>query len=120
MHREVGISNGADGRLARLRARYTADLAAGANANAMVVARLAGALDAIGWRAADGSSSEEVAADAVHIVAECVTRHHRVDQAAEALADLLHRSAATLDGSSYAASAYLPAAEEVLARYSRE
>jgi hypothetical protein len=85
----------------------------------MVIARLASALDAIGWRSADGSSSEEVASDAVYIVAECVTRHHNVDRAAEALAELLYRSAATLDGSSHAASAYLPAAEEVLARYAR-
>ena len=85
----------------------------------MVIARLAQALDAIGWRAADGSSSEEVAADAVYIVAECATRHHSLSQAAEALAQLLYRSAATLDGSSYSASAYLPAAEEVLARYAR-
>ena len=85
----------------------------------MVIERLTGALDAIGWRAADGSSSAEVAADAVYIVADCVTRHHSVDQAAEALAQLLHRSAATLDGSSHSASAYLPAAEEVLARYAR-
>ena len=85
----------------------------------MVVSRLARALDAIGWRSADGSSSEEVAADAAHIVADCVHQHHSVDTAAEALADLLYRSAATLDGSAHAASAYLPAAEEVLARYAR-
>ena len=85
----------------------------------MVVRRLARALDAIGWRSADGSTSEEVAADAAHIVADCVQRHHSLDTAAEALADLLYRSAATLDGSSHAASAYLPAADEVLARYAR-
>ena len=85
----------------------------------MVVSRLAQALDAIGWRSADGSSSQEVAADAAHIVAECIQRHHNVDTAVEALADLLYRSVATLDGSSYAASAYLPAAEEVLSRYAR-
>jgi hypothetical protein len=60
-----------------------------------------------------------VAADAVYIVAECVGRHHSVDEAADTLAELLYRSAATLDGSSYSASAYLPAAEEVLARYAR-
>ncbi len=85
----------------------------------MVIARLARALDAIGWRAADGSSSEEVAADAVYIVVECVTRHHSVARAEEALAELLYRSAATLDGSSWSASAYLPAAEEVLTRYAK-
>ena len=111
--------NAAESRFERLRDRYTADRAAGADGNAMVIARLASALDAIGWRAADGSSSEDVAADAVYIVGECVSRHHSVDQAAEALATLLYRSAATLDGSSYSASAYLPAAEEVLARYAR-
>ena len=113
------MSNASEGRLARLRERYAADRSTGEDGNAMVIARLSRALDAIGWRAADGSSSEEVAADAVYIVADCVTRHHSVDQAEQALADLLYRSAATLDGSSYAASAYLPAAEEVLSRYAR-
>lgn len=116
---ETDLASAAEGRFARLRDRYVADRTAGADGNAMVIARLASALDAIGWRSADGSSSEEVAADAVHIVAECVSRHHSFDKAAESLANLLYRSAATLDGSSYSASAYLPAAEEVLARYAR-
>lgn len=116
---EERLSSGSESRFVRLRDRYTADRSAGADGNAMVIARLASALDAIGWRAADGSSSEEVAADAVYIVAECVARHHSVDKAGDALAELLYRSAATLDGSSYLASAYLPAAEEVLARYAR-
>lgn len=113
------LSNAAESRLARLAERYVADRSAGEDGNAMVIGRLALALDAIGWRAADGSSSEEVAADAVYILADCVTRHHSVNKAAEALADLLYRSAAALDGSSHAASAYVPAAEEVLARYAR-
>ena len=43
----------------------------------------------------------------------------RFDVATEALADLLYSSAATLDGSMSAASACLPAAEEVLHRYVR-
>ncbi len=114
------MSSVPESRYSRLRERYLADRGEGEQqSDAMVVSRLARALDAIGWRSADGSSSEEVAADAAHIVAECVSSHRSVDTAAEALADLLYRSAAALDGSSYSASAYLPAAEEVLSRYTR-
>ena len=113
------MSSTAEGLLGRLRERYAADRTAGDDGNAMVIARLAQALDAIGWRAADGSTSDEVAADAAYIIADCVTRHHSVTKASEALAELLYKSAAMLDGSSYSESAYLPAAEEVLARYAR-
>ena len=85
--------------------------------HSLIEARLEQALDAIGWRSAGGSSSEEVAAVAVHILDACVNGHHDVDVAARAIADLLYNSAASLDGSMSAASAFLPAAEEVLHRH---
>lgn len=115
---EVGLVGASQCPYTLLRERFAADRGADArNPNAMVATRLARALDAIGWRSADGASSEEVAADAVYILAECVDQHHDVDRAAASLADLLYRSSATLDGSMSAASAYLPAAEDVLSRY---
>ena len=105
---------------AALRARFESDrVVEGNGAQDLVEARLDQALDAIGWRSAGGSSSEAVAAVAVHILDACVTGHHDVDVATQALADLLYSSAATLDGSMSAASAFLPAAEEVLHRYVR-
>ncbi len=82
----------------------------------IVASRLEQALDAIGWRSAGGSSSEEVAS-AVHVLDDCVNRHQDVTRATQAIADLVYHSAATLDGSMYSASAFLPAAEEVLQRY---
>ena len=103
-----------------LRDRFERDRASGTSGrNDQVASRLEQALDAIGWRSADGSSSEEVAAVAVHIVEECVTGHRDLDRATRALAALLYNSSATLDGSMYAASAFIPAAEEVLQRYGR-
>ena len=103
-----------------LRARFERDRANGtSDRNDQVASRMEQALDAIGWRSADGSSSAEVAAVAVHIVEECVNEHRDVERATRALADLLYNSSATLDGSMYAASAFVPAAEEILARYGR-
>ena len=107
-------------RYTALRDRFERDRASGtSDRNDQVASRLEQALDAIGWRSADGSSSEEVAAVAVHIVEECVTGHRDLDRATRALAELLYNSSATLDGSMYAASAFIPAAEEVLQRYGR-
>ena len=80
-------------------------------------ARLERALDEIGWRAADGLSSEEVADVAVEIVRECVQSHRDVSRAAYELADLLRAAAAMLDGGSMPAAMFIPAAEEVLDLY---
>ena len=101
-----------------LRDRFEQDrLSEASGRHDLVASRLEQALDAIGWRSAGGSSSEEVAAIAVHVIDECVNRHQDVTRATKAIADLLYNSAATLDGSMYSASAFLPAAEEVLQRY---
>ena len=107
-------------RLEAVRDRFMSDRArASEGQNDMTRARLEQALDAIGWRSAGGSSSEEVAAIAAHIVERCVTEHRDIGSAVKQLAELLRNSAATLDGSMSSASMYVPAAEEVLTRYAR-
>jgi hypothetical protein len=101
-----------------LRERFQQDLGSEATGgHDLVASRLEQALDAIGWRSAGGSSSEDVAAIAAHVLADCVNSHRDVHRASQAIADLLYNSAASLDGSMYSASAFLPAAEEVLSRY---
>ena len=75
------------------------------------------ALDEIGWRSADGLSSEEVARIAVEIVRECVQSHRDLGRATFELADLLRAAAAMLDGGSMPAAMFIPAAEEVLDLY---
>ncbi|MEP7002493.1 MAG: hypothetical protein ABI969_18525, partial [bacterium] len=98
-----------------LRDRFQQDrVSEGSGRHDLVASRLEQALDAIGWRSAGGSSSEEVASIAVHVLDECVNRHQDVTRATKAIADLLYTSAATLDGSMHSASAFLPAADEVL------
>lgn len=79
--------------------------------------RLANALDAIGWRAANGASSDEVAARAVYIVSAYAS--HAADRAAtvQALAELLRANTGGMDGSLPPTSAFVPAAEDVLRRY---
>lgn len=105
-------------RMAALRARFLRDREGDvAGRHELVAARLEAALDAIGWRSAGGSSSDEVAAVAVHILDNCVNGHQGVNAAARSLADLLHQSSATLDGSMASASDFLPAALEVIDRY---
>ena len=105
-------------RMGALRARFLRDREGEAEGrHGAVAARLESALDAIGWRSAGGSSSEEVAAVAVHILDRCVTGHRDVDSAVRSLAELLYQSSATLDGSMPDASAFVPAALEVIDRY---
>ena len=105
-------------RLAALRVQVLRDREGEAEGrHDVVAARLEAALDAIGWRSAGGSSSEEVAAVAVHILDNCVNGHRDVNAAARSLADLLYQSSATLDGSMSGPSDFLPAALEVIDRY---
>ncbi len=103
-------------RMAALRARFLRDREVEGR-HEVVAGRVEAALDAIGWRSAGGSSSEEVAAVAVHILDNCVNGHHDVNAAARSLADLLYQSSATLDGSMSGPSDFLPAALEVIDRY---
>lgn len=101
-----------------LRARYEGDLAAeGRGRRGVVEARLEVALDAIGWRSAGGEPAAVVASHARHLLAACVNRHHDARRLARELAELLRSSAAALDGGGASASAFIPAAEDVLRRY---
>ncbi|MEP6990934.1 MAG: hypothetical protein ABJA80_08405 [bacterium] len=104
---------------AELRDRFEADRGEGGDNGSLdqVAARLEQALDAIGWRAADGASAEEVAVVGVHVLRACVDEHRDLSTARRALADLLYSSAAPLDGSRAAPMDFLPAASEVLRRY---
>jgi len=102
--------------MAALRARFLRDREVEGR-HEVVAVRVEAALDAIGWRSAGGSSSEEVAAVAVHILDSCVNGHHDLNAAARSLADLLYQSSATLDGSMSGPSDFLPAALEVIDRY---
>ena len=101
-----------------LRDRFHADeLMNGDGVRRVAESRLANALDAIGWRAANGASSDEVAARAVYIVSAYAS--HSVDRAAtvQSLAELLRASTGGMDGSLPPTSAFIPAAEDVLRRY---
>ena len=101
-----------------LRARYEGDLAAeGRGRRGVVEARLEVALDAIGWRSAGGEPAAVVASHARHLLAACMGRHHDARRLARELAELLRSSAAALDGGGASASAFIPAAEDVLRRY---
>ena len=105
-------------RMTALRARFLRDREGDADGrHEVVAARLEAALDAIGWRSAGGSSSDEVAAVAVHILDNCVNGHHDVNAAVRSLADLLYQSSATLDGSMSGPSDFVPAALDVIDRY---
>lgn len=106
---------------AALRARYDDDRVESRGTGAGAAeARLARALDAIGWRAANGADADEVAPLAAEILIACVVDHRDIAVAVRDLAALLHACAAPMDGSMYPASAFEPAAEEVLWRYSRD
>jgi hypothetical protein len=82
--------------------------------------RLAAALDDIGWRSAGGASSSEVAPLAGAIIASCVRDHRDPATAVQELATLLHDSMEPLDGGLPAVSEFMPAAAELLRRYTGE
>jgi hypothetical protein len=98
--------------------RFTADQRASlGDGESGPEARLTRAFDAIGWRSAGGESLEGVAAFAAQILAACVTGHRNTATAVRDIADLMRQSMADLDGSMPPASAFVPAAEDVLRRY---
>lgn len=103
-----------------LRARYDEDRSTSiGDGTGAAESRLARVLDTIGWRAANGADAEEVAPLAAEIVSACITDHRDVTIAIRDLALLLHACAAPMDGSMYPASAFEPAAEEILWRYAK-
>lgn len=99
---------------ATLRQRYLWDRNAGGAAPG-----LAAALTAIGWRAVRDPSPEELASYVAELVDACVTGHHDTELLVGAVARLLRDHGPFLDGGLPPATAYEPAARDVLARYVR-
>ena len=99
---------------ATLRQRYLSDRNAGG-----ATPRLAAALTAIGWRAVRDPSPEELASYVAELVDACVTDHHDTELLVGAVARLLRDHGPLLDGGLPPASAYEPAARDVLTRYVR-
>ncbi len=100
-----------------LRARFERDEAARRGGGSTAEAAIAGALEAIGWRAAGEDAVEEVATLAVPIIAACVHGDHDVIAACRALADLLRRYAPGSTDALPPLEAFIPAAADVLRRY---
>jgi hypothetical protein len=97
-----------------LRERYLGDRHAGG-----ATPGLAAALSAIGWRAVEDPSPEELAGYLVELVDACVTEHHDTEWLVSSTARLLRDSGPLLDGGLPPVAAYEPAAREVLERYVR-
>ena len=82
-------------------------------------AALAHALTAIGWRAAGVDAIGEVAAYGWEILGGCVTGHRDPAVAARDLADLMRQYAPRHSGFLAPVEEFVPAATEVLRRYTR-
>jgi len=97
--------------LAQLAARFQSDESDGAGRTSLVAEhRAAGALDAIGWRAASDMPAEELAGDLVLIVVACVKGHRDLAKLRRDVADCLRMHAHHLDGSASAREDWEPAA----------
>jgi hypothetical protein len=98
--------------LAALRDRYLGDRHGGGAAPG-----LARALEAIGWRAVQDPTAEELAGDLVSLVEACVVEHHDPARLVGDVARLLRDHGPLLDGGLPPAEAYEPAAVDLLERY---
>lgn len=100
--------------LAALRNCYEQDTRfGGGGASAPMAASLA----AIGWRAVQEPTPEELTEFLVDLLADCVTGHRDVAALSYAVARALRDTGPLLDGGLPPVEAYLPAAEEVLRGY---
>lgn len=97
-----------------LRDRFTEDTAFGGGG---ATAPLTAALDAIGWRAVQEPTPEELAVYVADLVAQCVHEHRDVSALAYEVARALRDTGPLLDGGLPPVEAYLPAAEDILQRY---
>ena len=79
--------------------------------------RLHRALRAVGWGGTDVADAEDVADLLAPILDACVTGHRSLPALYRDVAQALRDAGPLLDGSLPPAAAYLPAAEEVVARY---
>ncbi|MCC6241707.1 MAG: hypothetical protein IT353_02650 [Gemmatimonadaceae bacterium] len=103
--------------LAALRERFALDTTFGGHGATPGLAR---ALEAIGWRAVRDPSPEQLADELVYLVAACVDGQYDVSTLAHSIAELLRHAGPMLDGGLPPTEAYLPAAEELLQRYTRD
>lgn len=97
-----------------LRERFTEDTGLGGGG---ATPPLAAALEAIGWRAVQEPTPEELGGYLAELVADCVHRHRDVSALAYEMARALRDTGPLLDGGLPPVEAYLPAAEEILQRY---
>jgi hypothetical protein len=104
----------------RLRHRFETDQASGAGDPRRAEEGLTRALRAVGWGGTDVADAEEVAALLVPLVDACVSGHRQLAALARDVAETLRHAGPLLDGSLPPAAAYLPAAEDVLARYAAD
>lgn len=99
-----------------LRVRYLEDTAFGGPG---ATPALAAALDAIGWRAVQEPTPEELADHLLLLLDQCVHEHRDVSALEYQFAMALRDTGPLLDGGLPPVEAYLPAAAEIVARYER-
>ncbi|MBL0940119.1 MAG: hypothetical protein IBJ03_14590 [Gemmatimonadaceae bacterium] len=97
-----------------LRDRFTEDTAFGGGGASP---SLTAALDAIGWRAVQEPTPEELAEFLADLVQQCVHLHRDVSVLSFEIARALRDTGPLLDGGLPPVEAYLPAADEILRRY---
>ena len=104
-----------------LRARVASDEAARrAGAADRGRERLLRALRAVGWGGTDVAETADVADMLAPILDACVTGHRSLPALYRDVAEALRHAGPLLDGSLPPAAAYLPAAEEIVARYAAD
>jgi hypothetical protein len=104
-----------------LRARVTADEAARRAGDAdRGRERMLRALRAVGWGGTDVADAEDVVDMLAPLLDACVTGHRSLPTLYRDVAETLRHAGPLLDGSLPPAAAYLPAAEEVVARYAAD
>jgi hypothetical protein len=75
------------------------------------------ALEAIGWRGGDSVDAAEVAQEVLPSIASCVREHGELGVMYRQIAEILRASGPVLDGSLPPVHDYLPAAAEVVRRF---
>jgi hypothetical protein len=82
--------------------------------------RLVRALRAVGWGGADVADAEDVADMLAPLLDACASGHRSLPALYRDVAEALRQAGPLLDGSLPPAAAYLPAAEEIVARYAAD
>jgi hypothetical protein len=97
-----------------LRTRYLEDTQLGGEG---ATPALAAALEAIGWRAVQDPTPEELADHLLHLVDACVHEHRDISALTYHMAMALRDTGPLLDGGLPPVEAYLPAADDIVRRY---